>query len=187
MGPLTASGVWTAAERKEHINVLECRAVWLALATLHTSIQNKSVLLSTDNTTTMAYIDREGGTKSLPMYYVTRDLLLWCHSHGVRLKAVHILGSMNVMADLLSRDTRTINTEWSLHPQVAQQLWTMWYKPEVDLFATLYNRKLPKYVSPFPDKEAVAVDAPQWAQQRRNNVDHRRKSTSKQRCTTGRK
>ena len=31
--------------------------------------------------------------------------------------------------------------------------------PGEDLFATLYNRKLPSYVSPFPDEEAVAVDA----------------------------
>ena len=159
MGALTASGVWTAEERKEHINVLECRAVWLALATLHGNLRNTSILLSTDNTTTMAYINREGGTKSPAMYYVTRDLLLWCHSRGIRLKAVHILGSMNVMADLLSRDARTINTEWSLHPQVTTQLWHKWYMPNIDLFATLYNRKLKKYVSPFPDKEAVAVDA----------------------------
>ena len=159
MGPLTASGVWTNSEREEHINVLECRAVWLALKKFRATLQHSSVLLSTDNTTTMAYINKEGGTKSLPMYYVTRDLLLWCHSHNVRLKAVHILGSMNVMADLLSRDAHTVNTEWSLHPQVTQLIWDTWYTPQIDLFATLYNRKLPQYVSPFPDEEAVAVDA----------------------------
>ena len=63
------------------------------------------------------------------------------------------------MADLLSRDHKTVNTEWSLHPQVLQQLWKKWYTPEIDLFATLYNRKLEKYVSPFPDDLAIAVDA----------------------------
>ena len=159
MGQVTASGVWTPEERLHHINVLECRAVTLALSRCRQLVQNKSVLLSTDNTTTMSYINREGGTKSLAMYYETRDLLLWCHAQGITLKAVHIKGSMNVMADLLSRNKNTVNTEWSLHPQVALQLWDRWFTPRVDLFATLYNRKLPLYVSPFPDQEAMAVDA----------------------------
>ena len=65
---------------------------------------------------------------------------------------------MNVMADLLSRDASTINTEWSLHPQVALQLWDQWFLPDMDLFATRYNTKLQRYVSLFPDEEAVAVN-----------------------------
>ena len=93
------------------------------------------------------------------MYYITRDLLLWCHTQGIRLREIHIKGTMNVMADLLSRDLRTVNTEWSLHPQVAQQIWNKWYMPKIDLFATLYNRKQHLYVSPFPDQEAMAIDA----------------------------
>ena len=38
-------------------------------------------------------------------------------------------------------------------------IWEVWDKPLVDLFATRDNKKLPLYVSPFPDKEAWAVDA----------------------------
>ena len=159
MGRLTASGILTASEREEHINVLECRAVWLSLIHFRSSIHHSCVLLSTDNTTTMAYINREGGTKSPQMYYITRDLLLWCHSEGISLKAVFIQGSKNVMADLLSRESRSVNTEWSLHPLAVQQIWDRWYTPQIDLFATMYNHKLPLYMSPFPDKGAVAVDA----------------------------
>ena len=159
MGAMTASGEWSVAERKEHINVLECKAVWLALDRFHDLVKNSAVLLFTDNTTTMAYINKEGGTKSYQMYIITRDLLLWCHQRNVRLKATHIKGSMNVMADLLSRNQNTVNTEWSLHPAVVQSLWTQWFVPQIDLFATFYNKKLPLYVSPFPDPEALCVDA----------------------------
>ena len=159
MGPATASGIWTDIENQEHINVLECKAVWLALTKFSYLAKNKSVLLSTDNTTTMAYINRYGGTKSIQMYNIARDLLLWCQEQNITLKAVHIKGSMNVMADLLSRDSHSVNTEWSLHPSVTQKLWISWFTPTIDLFATLYNRKLAHYVSPCPDQDATAVDA----------------------------
>ena len=159
MGHHTAAGIWNYVERMEHINVLECVAVLRALKKFKLFVQNKSVLLSTDNATTMSYINRQGGTKSLDMFNTTHQLLMWCHTHNVQLQAVHIKGSMNVMADLLSRDGHTVNTEWSLHPTVTQDLWNLWFQPDIDLFATIYNRKLERYVSPFPDEEAVAIDA----------------------------
>ena len=63
------------------------------------------------------------------------------------------------MAYLLQRDSHSVNTEWSLHPSVTQKLWISWFTPTIDLFATLYNRKLAHYVSPCPDQDATAVDA----------------------------
>ncbi len=155
----TASGVWSPLEKSLHINVLECRAVFLALQTFLPSVENRNVLIETNNTTTLAYINKEGGTRSFQVYMETRDLLLWCHEKNVKIRAVHIKGSLNVMADLLSRDLKTINTEWSVHPQVIKNIWKMWYIPDVDLFATLYNNKLPTHVRPFPDPKVLATDA----------------------------
>ena len=34
-----------------------------------------------------------------------------------------------------------------------------WHQPQIDLFATRFNHKLPQFVSPVPDPLAVAVDA----------------------------
>ena len=34
-----------------------------------------------------------------------------------------------------------------------------WHLPQIDLFATMFNHKLPQFVSPVPDSLAVAVDA----------------------------
>lgn len=155
----TASGVWNDQEKLNHINVLECEAVRRALLQFQTVVQNRAVLVSTDNSTTMSYINRQGGTRSIQMYETTKNLLMWCHTQNILLKAVHIKGSMNVMADLLSRDKHTVNTEWSLLPLVTQNLWKLWFLPDIDLFATIYNRKLVRYVSPFPDNNAVSVDA----------------------------
>ena len=75
------------------------------------------------------------------------------------LKARHIPGCLNVMADLLSRSNQVQSTEWCLHPQVFKQICQKWFTPHVDLFATHLNHKLPLYVSPVPDPKAWDIDA----------------------------
>ena len=64
-----------------------------------------------------------------------------------------------MIADKLSRLGQTIQTEWSLHPEVFQAICFRWHQPQVDLFATRFNNKLPQFVSPVPDTQAWAVDA----------------------------
>ena len=61
-------------------------------------------------------------------------------------------------ADKLSRLGQTIQTEWSLHPDVFQTICSRWHQPQVDLFATRFNNKLPQFVSPIPEPQAWAVD-----------------------------
>ena len=86
-------------------------------------------------------------------------ILSWCTRKQVTLKACHIPGWLNVIADKLSRLGQTIPTEWSLHPEVFQAICSRWHQPKVDLFATRFNNKLPQFVSPVPDPQAWAVDA----------------------------
>ena len=45
------------------------------------------------------------------------------------------------------------------HPEVFQAICSRWHQPQVDLFATRFNNKLPQFVSPVPDPQAWAVDA----------------------------
>ena len=77
----------------------------------------------------------------------------------VTLKARHIPGRLNVIADKLSRLGQTIQTEWSLLPEVFEAICSRWQWPQIDLFATSFNNKLPQFVSPMPDLLAIAVDA----------------------------
>ena len=86
-------------------------------------------------------------------------ILSWCTRQQVTLRARHIPGRLNVIADKLSRLGQTIQTEWSLHPAVFQAVCSRWHHPQVDLFATRFNNKLPQFVSPVPDPQAWAVDA----------------------------
>ena len=64
-----------------------------------------------------------------------------------------------MIADSLSRRDKVIQTEWSLHQQIFNQICRVWHTPMVDLFATHLNHKLSIYVSPVPDKKAWKTDA----------------------------
>ena len=57
----TVRGTLSLPESKLHINHLELKAVFLALKEFRTLVLNKTVLIATDNTTVVAYINKEGG------------------------------------------------------------------------------------------------------------------------------
>ena len=151
--------LWSDREKRLHINVLELKAVSLALRSFKDQCQNQTVPVATDNSTVVAYINKQGGTHSAEMCALLWKIMTWCHRYHITLKARHIPGCLNVMADLLSRSNQVQSTEWSLHLQVFKQICQKWFTPHVDLFATHLNHILPLYVSPVPDPNAWDIDA----------------------------
>ena len=138
----STKGLWSDRDKRLHINVLELKAVSLALRDFKDQCQNQTVLVATDNSTVVAYINKQGGTHSAEMCSLLWKIMTWCHHYHITLKARHIPGCLNVMADLLSRSNQVQSTEWSLHPQVFKQICQKWFTPHVDLFATHLNHKL---------------------------------------------
>ncbi|VDI71923.1 Hypothetical predicted protein [Mytilus galloprovincialis] len=155
----TASGLWSGAQLEEHINLLEMRAVFLSLRQFQAVIQGQSLLVATDNSTVVAYLQNQGGTHSFSLYHLSKEILLLCHSLNIFLSVRHVPGSQNLLADALSRSRVPVNTEWEIHPSVFQEIILRWDRPHIDLFATSLNHKLETYVSPIPDEKAWAVDA----------------------------
>ena len=155
----STQGLWSPQEKGLHINVLELKAVFLALRHFKDQCQDQPVLVATDNSTVVAYINKQGGTHSVEMCTLLWRIMTWCHHFHITLKVRYIPGCLNVMADLLSRSNQVQSTEWSLHPQVFKQICQRWFTPHVDLFTTHLNHKLPLYVSPIPDPKAWDIDA----------------------------
>ena len=114
----TTRGSWSLPESKLHVNYLELKAVFLALKEFGYLCAGWIVLVATDNTTVVSYINKEGGMRSGPLCDLLWRILTWCTRHQVTLKARHIPGRLNVVADKLSRLGQTIQTEWSLLPEV---------------------------------------------------------------------
>ena len=123
----TAMGTWSLPESKLHINHLELKSVFLAVKEFRTLCCNKTVLIATDNTTVFV-INKEWGMKSGSLCALLRRILSWCTRQQVTLKARHIPGRLNVIADKLSRLGQTIQTEWSLHPEVFQAIFSRWHQ-----------------------------------------------------------
>ena len=107
----------------------------------------------------VSYINKEGSMKSGSLCALVCRLLLWCNQREIVLRASHIPGHLNVIADKLSRHKQVIKTEWSLLQEIFDLLCRRWHQPAVDLFATRFNHKLPRFVSPVPDKLAWKEDA----------------------------
>ncbi len=86
-----ASGLWTGPRMLWHINCLELWAVNLALP-FRPPLLGKHVLVRTDNTVAVSYINRLGGLRSHRMSQLAHHLLLWSHTQFKSLRAVHITG-----------------------------------------------------------------------------------------------
>lgn len=155
----TVSGIWNPQEVSLHINLLELRAIRLALLHFTREVTGKAVALFTDNTTALAYLLKQGGTRSSALNAEAQRILSWTEEQNVTLSPRFIRGESNVIADSLSRHGQVLPTEWTLHEDICKQLWKLWGCPTVDLFATRDNFRLHNFVSPFTDPLALATDA----------------------------
>ena len=155
----TFRGLWDEKEKTLHINNLELLAIIKSVNRFQELLQNQEVLICTDNSTTVATINKQGGTRSWELTHMVWELWTLLDSLNCKAKARHIPGRLNVVADMLSRSQQIVNTEWTMNPTILNQVWALWGKPEVDLFANSLNFQLPLYVSLFPDPKAWKVNA----------------------------
>ena len=152
------AGFWSGEWLHSHINLLELEAVHRALHHFAPLVRGRSMLLKTDNTTVVAYLNRQGGTHSRRLWELTRLVLTWCMTNHVRIRAIHLPGKENTIADALSRLTDS-PTEWSLPQTVTESIWARFGRPEVDLFASPWNNKLPIFCALIPHVGVWHVDA----------------------------
>lgn len=152
-----ARGPWTTFEANWHINELELKASLLALQSFTINASNQSVLLMLDNSTAVAYINKRGGTRSTRMNSIMIDIVEWCEKRSLSLSASHIPGVSNTIADELSR-SKADSSDWKLDVQTFNQIHSIW-PTNLDLFASGWNKQLPKFVSWKPQPAAWGLNA----------------------------
>ena len=116
------SGVWSDQEKLLHINLLEMKALFLGLQAFREDVIGHHMTAMCDNSTVVAYLNKQGGTVSRALCLLASRLLRWTESFDIHLDARSLPGQANVLADVLSRRGQVVGTEWSLHPQVARSL-----------------------------------------------------------------
>ena len=127
-----------------------------ALQAFKSRVLHKLVLVKTDNSTVVSYINSQGGTHSLSLCLATWELLKWCIPCQVSLQATHLAGKKNTLADALSRGRITPNGVVS---SSNRHVFNILGSPHLDLFASHLNSKLPTFCSGHTHPLAWKVDA----------------------------
>lgn len=150
------AGMWTESEAAHSSNWRELSTVRLALDHWGSKLAGKSVLVRSDNTTTIAYVNRFGG-RYKDLLSVATALLTSSWALGMELKAVHIPGVLNVISDELSR--LKDKSDWVLRRRAFRRLQQRFGAHTIDRFATRANRRLPRFNSRLPEPDSEAQDA----------------------------
>lgn len=96
------------------------------------------VLIRTDNSTVVSYIQNNGRTHSLPQLKLAYSLLLWHNAQLLTVRARHAPGHLNLRTNLLSRGAPLVR-KLKLHPLVVAQIWIHIDRVKVELFASKAN------------------------------------------------
>ena len=150
---------WTEKELSldPHINLLELRA---AKESLFLAQPGDIIRLHLDSQVAAAYIRHQGGTKS--QILSDEACLLWKEavSRKVTLLTPHWLSSKdNAMADFLTRHTLP-QWEFQLLPETFCFILDHFHvSPTLDAFSSRATAQLDRYMTWYPDSQAVARDA----------------------------
>ena len=93
---------WSVDKAVQDINFKELAAVVLAAQRWGPLWANKHIVVLSDNTTTVACISR-GSSRSVLLLKFLRHIFWLLAMFNFRLKAVHVMGEDNVLADTISR------------------------------------------------------------------------------------
>ncbi|XP_069120279.1 uncharacterized protein [Argopecten irradians] len=95
-------GVWAPNITKPHINALELYPIVAAIYTWGHQVENTAIWLFTDNMSLVSVLNSQSSRDPVIMTMV-RALVLKCLHHNILIKAQHIEGRKNILADALSR------------------------------------------------------------------------------------
>ena len=152
-------GRWSIEESQNHINVLELQAVTFAFHCLFKSTFNISILIKSDNTTVVAYINKQGGTCSRVLCDNSIELWMFCISRNISISAMYIPGISNVKADELSRRSLSEHSYSLAFDSFLILRDSLFFPLVIDCFASRLNCKLSKYISRFRDPFSSFVNA----------------------------
>ena len=151
-----AQGQWTAQEAQWHINKKELEAAYRSMDKMME--QGDFVNLFLDSRTAVAFVNRQGGTRSSILCSTALKLWKMVLARDGWVKANWLPRDLNQMADMLSKSA--IDTwEVSLSSRILDNLFNKWFKPTMDMFASQSCHVTASYCSWYPDRLAVARDA----------------------------
>ena len=151
------NGAWFPYEIELKNNYLELKGALFTIFAFCKNVKNTHIHISSDNTTAVSYINKQGGRKS-HLNAIARKLWKWAKNANNWISATHISGVDNPEADFQSRHVNKY-LEYSLSDYIFAKCCDVFGVPEVDLFASRLNCKVQKYVSFQHDPQAWKVNS----------------------------
>ena len=107
LGDGVASDLWSLQERDLSINARELLAVERVLLHFALQLANSTFAVFADNSTAVAYLHNQGGTRSPLLNSIAQQFLRWAESVPLTLFPQFIMGKNNVLVDALSLSTQS--------------------------------------------------------------------------------
>ena len=154
-----ASGLWSPSEKSLHINILELLTVLFLFQCFFQRTYDCSIAIKTDNSTAVAYINHQGGTKCDILCDLALELWRFCIKRRIMIKAFHLKGRENRRADYLSRLSPSDHSYFLKQKIFNRIKFSLKFDLVLDAFGSRLNAKLPLFISRFPDPFSACNDA----------------------------
>ena len=152
-------GLWDPSEKHLHINVLELKAILHALEAFSHEITGLHIKVFSDNMTAVASINKMGTSHSAKCNTLTKTIWALCEKLDTWITCAHIPGKQNILADALSRKSYDGGEAMLSKDILNRAISEFNFDPDIDCFASKYNKQFKKYISRYPDKHAFIIDA----------------------------
>ena len=147
-------GVFSTTEMKKH----QLKAILFSLKALTKGLKKVHIKVLTDNSTTVACINKLGTSRSQGCDSVTKEISNSANS-AIWLSARHLPEKQNTEVDFTRNTKHEIHTEWKLNKFVFHFIYgELGLSRTIDLFATRKNTQLRTLVS-------VERDGVTWCKQ----------------------
>ena len=145
-----AFGSWSSSEEELHINSLEFKSVLFGFQCFFRSTYNCCILIRSDSSTVVAYINNQGGSSPL-LCDLALELWDFCINRNISIHASHLSGTSNTRADKLSR-IQSSDHSYYLTQHCFEDLCSILPFPlKVDCFASRLNFKINNFISRYCD------------------------------------
>ncbi len=159
------AGTWTHRVSLLHVNLLETMAVLRALQSFRRLLHPGVLLVQTDNTTVISYLNKMGGTRSHSLNQLAREITRWCLSRHryassrPSSRCGQCRSRQTVPSSIDPPDETGQVSGVVPEPGGSQPALSCGGEPSVDLFATSKNAKLPVFYSRSAEPSAWRGDA----------------------------
>jgi len=156
----TGGGIIQEFWRTDHTLHINTKELIAAAQTIKAFAKTgEHILLNIDNQVALSYLKKWGG-KKIYLNQVVKDLLDHCIQHKIQLQ-VQWVPSQQQVADQLTR-WRKDPGDYTLEMETFQKIIKFFQKyiqPEVDMFCSPGNKKIPKACTRWPHWGSFLVDA----------------------------